>query len=412
MTLMKKFKVENILEWQPKIQVSPSDIPLYLIKSKKKYPFIGQSSKNNAVVGFLSLDEKLLNNKECEPCIIASSNTQEFSFIDTPFYLKEAGGSMSYMKNSKLNIYNSLYLITAIKKELKYKYSYTVKATNSRIKETIIQLPVKSMNDEEPDWDCMEGFIRETMPKYLNKLDSEKNSLISKIKNKRDDIIKLLGLEDVELSNSDSDFLKASKAMKLFRIGDILKTQRGNRLISSYRIEGKIPFVTAGENNRGISSYIDKSNKVVWSHSPSISVDMFGHAFVHEYCYGYDDHVVEVYREGLTINQLQYLATTIQKELLLSGKYSWMIMVTKPKLDEEFIKLPTVSQISEEPDWNYMDTYIGIVTKKAILKYNAEMEAYRAEMEAHKTDISDIINRLLDDNIVNSILNKRCDSSS
>lgn len=399
MTLMKKFKVENILEWQTKIQVSPSDIPLYLTKSKNKYPFVGQSSKNNAVVGFLSLDEKLLNNKECEACIIASSNTQEFSFIDTPFYLKEAGGSMSYMKNPKLNLYNSLYLITAIKKELKNRYSYTVKATNSRIKETIIQLPVKSIDDKEPDWDYMERFIRETIPKYLSKLDSEKELLISKIRNKKDAITKLLGVKDVELSKVDLDFLKFKKEMKLFRIGDILNTQRGNRLISSHRIEGKIPFVTAGENNKGISSYIDKRNKVVWSHSPSISVDMFGHAFVHKYIYGYDDHVVEVYREGLNINQLQYLATAIQKELLLSGKYSWNLMVTKAKLDEEFIKLPTASQVSKEPDWDYMDRYIEIITKKSILKYEADILAHKADIDAHKADISKIINGLLNINV-------------
>lgn len=388
MTLMKEFKVKKILEWQRKIQISPRDIPLYLTKSKNKYPFVGQSSKNNAVVGFLSLDEKLLNNKESEACIIASSNTQEFSLIDTPFYLKEAGGSMSYMKNPKLNIYNSLYLITAIKKELKYRYSYTVKATNSRIKETTVQLPVKSIDDEEPDWQYMERFIKETMPKYLSKLDSDNQQLILRVENKSDGIAKDLGIEDVELSKSDLDFLKLSKETKLFKIGNILRTQRGDRLISSHRIKGKIPFVTAGENNRGISSYIDKSNKAVWAHSPSISVDMFGHAFVHEGPYGYDDHVVEVYREGLTINQLQYLATTIQKELLLSGKYSWSLMVTKPKLDEEFIELPIASQISEEPDWDYMDRYMKVITKKAILKY-------KSDISAHKADMSNIINRLL-----------------
>lgn len=399
MILMKEFKVEDILKWQSKIQVSPSDIPMYLSKSERKYPFVGQSSKNNAVVGFLSLDEKLLNNKESEACIIASSNTQEFSFIDTPFYLKEAGGSMSYMKNPNLNIYNSLYLITAIKKELKYKYSYTVKATNSRIKETIIKLPVKSMEDKEPDWDYMSMFIKGIIPKYLHKLDSEKEIITLGIKNKRDDIIKLLGNRSIELSKSDFEILRVNKEMKLFRIGDILNTQRGNRLISSHRIKGKIPFVTAGENNRGISSYIDKCNKVVWSHSPSISVDMFGHAFVHEYMYGYDDHVVEVYKEGLTINQLQYLATAIQKELLLSGKYSWNLMVTKSKLDEEFISLPTNSQDSKEPDWDYMERYIEIMIKKAVLKYENDIEVHEKQREIHKENICNIINKLLNNKV-------------
>lgn len=358
----KQFRVGDILTWQKKIQIKPMDVPNLSIKGGNLYPFIGQSSSNNAIVGYLRVDPRYLNNIESEPCIIASSNTQEFSYVDTPFFLKEAGGSMSYMKNENLNLYNALYLITALKKELKSRYTYGIKATNERIRESIIKLPVKDDNSTEPDWEYMEVSIKQIKEKYLKQIDKF--------------LFKLgySSLEDTIISNDDNHIIEKHlnanlKSFKLKELFDQIK--RGIRIKSFDRITGNLPFITAGVNKMGFSDYIGNPQAEVFP-SNSLTIDMFGNTFYRGYEFGADDHVTILYRTDKKFSKsiLQYIQPNIINAI--KGKFSYSRNFYASDAPDIEIKLPVTLQ--GEIDYNLIESYMTVIQKKSVNKLRSHLD--------------------------------------
>ena len=74
------------------------------------------------------------------------------------------------------------------------------------------------------------------------------------------------------------------------------KSSRGRRLKSADRVDGKLPFVTAGEAEMGISAWI--GNDVHVYPENTVTIDMFGSAKYRNYQYGADDHVAVVHAES------------------------------------------------------------------------------------------------------------------
>lgn len=70
---------------------------------------------------------------------------------------------------------------------------------------------------------------------------------------------------------------------------------RGRRLNSSDRTFGLLPFITAGETDTGISSFIE--NDVIVFLKNTITIDMFGSAKYRNNNYGEDDHVAVLHTE-------------------------------------------------------------------------------------------------------------------
>lgn len=368
MTKYKKFRVGDILSWEKKIQIRPLDIPYITIENGKEYPFVGQSSTNNAIVDYLRVESKYLNNKESEPCIIASSNTQEFSFINTPFFLKEAGGSMSYMKNKNLNKYNSLYLITVLKKELKSRYTYGIKATNERIRESIIELPVKSEISEEPDWDYMEKYIKDIENKYMKLIEKYISNMGYK------------NISDVIITEEDKAIILEYKNAKFkkFRLDEIFNTiKRGKRIRSLDRIDGKLPFITAGIEKMGFSSFIGNPEAEVFP-SNSLTIDMFGNTFYRGYKYGADDHVAILFDTNKQYSKkiLQYMQTSINKSI--SGKFSYSRNFYASDAPEVEIYIPVKEDNSL--DTELIDRYMRVIEKKVIYNLRLKMDKIGIEL--------------------------------
>ncbi|OKP74434.1 hypothetical protein A3842_20780 [Paenibacillus sp. P3E] len=350
----KRFRVGDILTWQKKIQIRPLDIPSLTIEDGQLYPFVGQSSANNAIFGYLRVDPRFLNNIESEPCIIASSNTQEFSYVDTPFFLKEAGGSMSYMKNENLNLHNSLYLITVLKKELKSRYTYGIKATNERIRESIIQLPVKNVNSTEPNWGYMDRYAKHILDKYVNNIDKYFQKLGFR------------NYEDVLLQEYDKHILNkhAHSNFGIFKVEELFDTiKRGKRIKSFDRIPGNLPFITAGVDKMGLSDYICNPEVEVFPEN-SLTIDMFGNTFYRNYKYGADDHVAVLYNSTTEYSKkvLLYIQPTIKKAI--AGKFSYSRNFYASDAPAVEIKLP----IDESGNINkkLMEDYISVIEKKVI----------------------------------------------
>lgn len=153
-----KFKIEDILDWQKNIsELNPLHLDALTISSEPKYPFYGQATVNNGIIEYRHLKDEVLNNKLDKPTILIHSNNQNTVYLDTPFYLKDGHGATSVLQSENLDKMTAHFLISSIKKVILQKYSYNAKATKIELKNTEINLPVKS--DKTPDYNYMSLVI-------------------------------------------------------------------------------------------------------------------------------------------------------------------------------------------------------------------------------------------------------------
>ena len=135
-----------------------------------------------------------------------------------------------------------------------------------------------------------------------------------------------------------------------------------------------MPFVTAGEENTGISAFI--GNDVEVFKANSITIDMFGSAKFRGYDFGADDHVAVVHTECLSKKVSQFIATAIHKSSY-SGKFSYSRNFYAKDADELNISLPT---LNNKIAFSYMENYIEALEAERIETLEAErietLEAY------------------------------------
>ncbi len=139
---------------------------------------------------------------------------------------------------------------------------------------------------------------------------------------------------------------------KVFYLSDIFTNYHGKRLVKEQRKNGNIPLLTASESNQGVSDYISK-NKNMTKHIDFISIDMFGHAFYHDYnCYG-DDNIYFFKNNSISKQAKLFIVACINKN---SSKYSYGNQFRQDNADKDKIILPVNSK--GEPDYKFMEEYI------------------------------------------------------
>lgn len=159
------------------------------------------------------------------------------------------------------------------------------------------------------------------------------------------------------------------------------KSTRGRRLKSSDRIKGKLPFVTAGESNMGISDYI--GNDVNIFPKNTITIDMFGSAKYRSYSYGADDHVAIVRTDNLPESAVLFITSAIHKSAN-AGQFDYSRNFYASDADELTIQLPVNDEKMLAID--YMEQFIGTLkaeraaTLKAYLTV-AGLEDYHLTVE-------------------------------
>ncbi|WP_255509227.1 restriction endonuclease subunit S [Flavobacterium sp. J27] len=138
------------------------------------------------------------------------------------------------------------------------------------------------------------------------------------------------------------------------------KATRGRRLKSADRIEGKLPFVTAGETDEGVSAFID--NDVIIFPKNTTTIDMFGSAKYRNYKYGGDDHIAVVHTNNLPKFAAIFVTTAIHKTSY-NGQFNYGRNFYAKDADVLNISLPIKNN---QPDYELMDTYMSAVHKLVI----------------------------------------------
>ncbi|MEX4603112.1 restriction endonuclease subunit S [Haemophilus influenzae] len=322
-----------------------------------KYPYVARGDKNNGIRGYISESEEYLNN----------GNTISFGQdTATMFYQKDAyftGDKIKIFteKFGKLNDKNAQYLLSTMKKSFSL-FSWGSSSFNEDIlNNTIFTLPfIKN----EIAFTYMDDFITELQAERLQELQG---------------YLKVTGLSDYTLTEEEQRAIDDldNVEWETFNIEKLFgKATRGKRLKSADRISGDLPFVTAGENDTGISAFI--GNDVEVFKANTITIDMFGSAKYRNYQYGADDHIAVVHCDKLAKEAVYFLTSAIHK-VSNAGQFSYAKNFYAKDADELNISLPTKNNV---PDYALMKTLGSAVQKLVIadvVKYaDRELSAYQS----------------------------------
>ena len=238
-----------------------------------------------------------------------------------------------------------IFFSMAMEKTLSGKYSYGKKLRSSQSHNFKMKLPVK---DGKIDFDFMESFIAE--------LEAERVAELSAY-------LTVSGYDNYELSAEELDALRSFETLdwKAFNLEVLFgKSTRGKRLKSFDRIEGKLPFVTAGEADEGVSAFI--GNEVEVFESNTTTIDMFGSAKYRNYKYGADDHIAVVHTEKVPMKASIFLTSSIHKAAH-TGKFDYGHNFYAKDADALDIMLPVKNS---QPDYDVMQLLISAVQKLVI----------------------------------------------
>ena len=331
----KEFKIGDLFE----IKLAKGDIQPNLV-DEGEVPLISAGNENNGIV-------KYIDSKGDGVSEIFPSGCITISMFGKAFYQTEPFYAVSHGRINILEPYHDIpenigaFIASIIDKLFLEKFGYSTMCTRSRIQNETIKLPAKS--DVEPDWEYME--------KYMKDIEEEVIDKISKMESANE-----LQKQNVNCST-----------WKEFNLGDLfdIKLAKGDiqpNLVS----EGKIPLVSAGNENNGIVKYIDSNGDGISEMfcSGCITISMFGKAFYQtEPFYAVSHGRINILepRYDISENVGLFLSTIINR--LFLGKYGYATMCTRTRIEKEAILLPAKSDT--EPDWEYMETYVAELMKKA-----------------------------------------------
>lgn len=153
----------------------------------------------------------------------------------------------------------------------------------------------------------------------------------------------------------------------------------GERLNKALRIDGNIPFVTAGFDNRGIAQYIGNERR---TYHRAITVDMFGNCFFQPNDCAGDDNIYFFVNDSITDASKLFISTCIHAKT--SKEYAYVEQFRQTDADALSVTLP-VTEFGE-PDWVYMDSFMAEVMKES----EACLENLRqTDGEKHALDVSE-----------------------
>lgn len=341
------------MQWQSQKEIDPLKLDELKDETEAKYPFYGQATINNGIISYCQLTRKVLNNENSKPTILIHSNNQNIVYLETPFYLKDGHGATSVLQCKNLNRTNQMFIVAAIDRVIKNKYSYNHKATKIELKNTFINLPIKT---GKIDFDFMESFIAELEAERLADLEA---------------YLLAAGLKDTTLTTEEENALKAVENMvwKNFNVVDIFKVRNTRNILSRDIIKnsGSTPYLCASAENNAVSSYISFDEKYL---DKGNCVFIGGKTFVVTYqendFYSNDSHnlVLHVKNEaaGKSKKTQLCLAACINKSL--GYQYSWGDSISNRKIQTDQVLLPTKNH---QPDYVLMKTLISAI-KKLVIK--------------------------------------------
>ena len=146
-----EFKITDLFDIKNSHSILKSSVSF----SRQGHPYLTAQVGNNAVSGHIIYDEAFLDKGRC---IFIGGKTLTVSYQEEDFFSNDSHNLLLYPKDDDLNPRVYEYLVTAVYKSLKPKYSWNDSISFRKIQKDTIILPVTS--DLMPDYRYMERYIR------------------------------------------------------------------------------------------------------------------------------------------------------------------------------------------------------------------------------------------------------------
>ena len=346
------FKIEDVLDWQPQKEIDPLKLKELTDETEMIYPFYGQATTNNGIISYNQLTKTVLNNEKGKPTILIHSNNQNIIYLETPFYLKDGHGATSVLQSKKLNKTNQMFIIGAIERVIKTKYSYNNKATKIELKNSIINLPIKN---GKIDYEFMESFIAELEAQRIAELEA---------------FLLASGLKNYNLTKEEQkvleDFENGKLNWKEFNIGNLFDIESYKKRFDANKViisETGKPYVVRTSLNNGIRGFINEDEEYL-NDGNTIS---FGQdtatMFYQEQPYFTGDKIKIVKCKDEKFNKLnaQFFIATMTKSF---SSFSWGSSSYNIKIiGNQQIQLPIHNN---KPNYEIMETFITAIQKLVI----------------------------------------------
>lgn len=308
-----------------------------------RIPYISTATLNNGLIAFISTNGNDISKKNCisvDP-IRGISFYQPFNFVGRGF----SGASINLLYNNKINRYNALFICKAIEKTSKTKASYGYLFNSERLSKAKIFLPIT--NKGEPDYKFMEEYIKEREEKLKKQY---KEHIRNRIADLKKNINKKIAWDN-------------------FAIADIFNIKSGKRLTKADMKVGNIPFVSAADNNNGVTNFISNTNESLDSNVLGVNYDGNGGmviSFYHPYNCIFSDSVKRFHYKNTEDNKYVFLfaKTSILKQ---RDKYRYGYKFNETRMKKQQIMLPVNEK--GEPDYKFMEDYMKYLEQKKLLEY-------------------------------------------
>ena len=311
-------------------------------------PVYSSISDNNGIMGYTQILPTYVISEETPFYIVFGHHTRSFNIVNTDFCVMDNVKILKPLQNYTLR--ELIFIISSWKNGIVDKgYSRHW----SIAKEVKIQLPTK---DGKIDFEFMDACIRELEEERIRELEEERIRELSAY-------LTVSGLDNYELSSEEKEALENLKSVqwKEYNLEKLFgKSTRGKRLKSDDRVNGSLPFITAGEANTGISDFI--GNEVEVFSKNTITIDMFGSAKYRNYNYGGDDHITVVHTENIKPESAIFVTSAIHKSSY-NGQFNYGHNFYAKDADALNIMIPTKDG---KIDFEFMELLISAVQKLVI----------------------------------------------
>jgi hypothetical protein len=351
----------SVLQWQKQKEIDPLKLKDLKDETESLYPFYGQATINNGIISYNQLTKKVLNNPFGKPTILIHSNNQNIVYLETPFYLKDGHGATSVLQCDKLNRVNQMFIIAAIDRVIKSKYSYNNKATKIELKNTIISLPIKT--DNTIDFEFMERFILEIENERFSVLNNYLE--VNKLNNP-----KLSTEEEIVLEEFEKDSFEWSD----FKLGDLfnIKPTKYYRLKNAEILSknGNVPLISNSSIDNGVMGFSNliannNGNTLTCSDTTMGAETMF---------YQKKDFIGYSHIQHLTPNFQDFdwniaIAIITSSRISTSKKYNYGTKFNRVAMNKTSIKLPSNENKLDYNKIRTLSTAIQKLVVKDLIPY-------------------------------------------
>ena len=355
--------------------------------------FVGSSASNHGITA------KIANSTHLHPggtITVTYNGSVGEVFYQTDRFWASDDVNVLYSKHPMIESV-ALYFCAAIRKCGK-KYGYAYKWTKDFMEKELLLLPITKAG--KIDYAYMESRIREMEESRIREMEESRIREMNAYLN-------VTGFQNCELTAEEQNVLclvdNGNVKFKSFHVTDDTNNGRHDGIFvvkNSHNIlqssitpnSGNIPYVTAGEGNNSISTYIsyDKS-QIEKGNTIMIGGKTMVITYQAEDFFSNDSHNLVLYvKNPLLANELIQLYLVASLNRSLKPIYSWGDSISSKKIKKDIFSLPVTP--SGDIDYHFMETYIRAIEKLTIQR----VKDWRAKEISATRDIvdSDMDNKL------------------